>query len=123
MTGALIMLKPRFAFAVLALVTVARSVAVFTQVGRDDERTIYGAGTNSCGHWADARERDTWLTSGQWILGFVSAANQYSKVAPAKADARSLASWVDDYCREHPTSALADAAGELVDRLVAGTYP
>jgi hypothetical protein len=117
------MFKQRFAFAVMALVTVVTSVAAFTQAGRDDGRTIYGAGTNSCSLWSDARERETWFTSGQWILGFVSAANQYSKVAPAKTDARSLASWVDDYCRERPMSDLADAARELVERLVNGTYP
>lgn len=117
------MMKQRFAFSVVVLVTWVSSVLAITQAGGDADRTIYGAGTNSCGLWTDAREDDTWFTSGQWILGFISAANQYSKVAPAKTDARSLASWVDDYCREHPASDLAGAARELVERLVAGTYP
>jgi hypothetical protein len=117
------MVKQRFAFAVLALVSMVSSIAALAQGGREADRTIYGAGTNSCSSWTEAREGDMWFTSGQWILGFVSAANQYSKVPPVKTDARSLASWVDDYCRENPMSDLADAARELVDRLVAGTAP
>lgn len=116
------MLKRRFALGLAALVVVAASVTVFAQTRVDGDRTTYGAGTNSCGQWSEAREHDAWITSGQWILGFVSAANQYSKVAPTKTDARSLANWVDSYCAAHQTSDLADAARELVEGLVTGTY-
>jgi hypothetical protein len=112
------MFTQRFALVVVALISVVTSVAAFTQAGSDADRTIYGAGTNSCSHWTDAREGETWITSGQWILGFVSAANQFSKVPPAKTDARSLASWIDDYCYEHPMSDLAEAARELVEWLI-----
>ena len=62
-------------------------------------------------------------TAGQWVLGFVSAANQYSTVPPAKAEAREMARWVDDYCREHAESDVAEAAKGLVELLLAGRQP
>ncbi|MQA30021.1 MAG: hypothetical protein GEU82_09310 [Luteitalea sp.] len=113
----------RFAACVVSLLAAAGSVVAVAQTGREANRTIYGAGTNSCSVWTEARQDERWFTSGQWILGFVSAANQYSKVPPTKTDARTVASWVDDYCYQHATSDLADAARELVDHMVAGTYP
>lgn len=88
-----------------------------TLTGQDD-RTIYGAGTNSCAQWMEARKTQAWFTAGQWVLGFVSAANYYSKTPPARSDARSMAKWVDDYCRDRSESDLAEAAQELTEALL-----
>jgi hypothetical protein len=99
----------------VAVAVLAESVAL---VGQDD-RTIYGAGTNSCAQWTKTRDGgEGWFTAGQWILGFVSAANQYAKVPPARSDARWMARWVDDYCRDHADQDLAEAAHELVEALL-----
>jgi hypothetical protein len=100
------------------LVAAAVLAASVGLIGQDD-RTIYGAGTNTCAQWTQARDAgENWFTAGQWILGFVSAANQYAKVPPARSDARWMARWVDDYCREHADHDVADAAHELVEALL-----
>ena len=112
-------MRHRVALIIGTAVVVAAAVGLFGQ----DDRTIYGAGTNSCDHWTSARAGDAWLTSGQWILGFVSAANRYSKAPPTRSDARSMARWIDEYCRDHPTSDIADATQELVELLVSGRTP
>ena len=115
----------RVGLSVIALAVTSATVT-FTQTGnaaREAGRTIYGAGTNSCEQWTDARQRDTWFTAGQWILGFVSAANQYSRIAPVKATARDMARWVDDYCSTNSTSDVAAAAEALVELLVNGRQP
>ena len=61
------MLKRRLALGLAALVVVAASVTVFAQTRVDGDRTTYGAGTNSCGQWSEAREHDATkdLVSGQ----------------------------------------------------------
>lgn len=95
----------------------------FSQAGGEAGRTIYGAGNNSCAQWTAARDRDTWMGAGQWLLGFVSASAMYSKTPPAKAEARAMASWVDQFCLSHSGSDLSDAARELVELLISGKQP
>lgn len=105
----------QFVLAIVAAAVLAGSVALLGQ----DDRTIYGAGTNTCAQWSQARDGgDGWFTAGQWILGFVSAANQYARIPPARSDARWMARWVDDYCREHADHDVAEAAHELVEALL-----
>ncbi len=82
------------------------------------DRTIYGAGTNSCAHWTETRKGNDWFTAGQWVLGFVSAANQYSRTPPAASNARTIAEWVDNYCQKHPADDLSDASQALVTFLL-----
>ena len=98
----------------------AGSVAVSTQ----GTRRIYGAGTNSCAHWTESRQKgEGWIMSGQWLLGFVSAANVYASSPPSDTDSRAIASWMDTYCSTHPDVDLSDAVQELVHFLMAGTRP
>jgi hypothetical protein len=104
---------------VAGLAIAAGSSGVSTQ----DNRTIYGAGTNTCSQWTESRTGEGWFTAGQWVLGFVSAANRYSKTPPTKSDARSMARWVDDYCRDHADRDVADAAEALVEALMTAKLP
>ena len=113
----------RLACLMTLFLPVAGFVPSVTQLRPEADRTMYGAGTNSCTQWTEARRGDSWFTAGQWVLGFVSAANQYSTVPPAKAEARDMARWVDDYCREHAESDVADAGKGLVELLLAGQQP
>jgi hypothetical protein len=101
--------------AVALLVTIGGALRAFSN---QDDRRIYGAGTNSCAEWTESRKGDGWITAGQWMLGYVSAANQFSKAAPALSDARSMARWLDDYCVESPEHDLSDATRALVDFLL-----
>ena len=88
------------------------------------DNSIYGAGTNSCQHWTESRQKgEGWVTSGQWLLGFVSAANVYATSPPSDTDSRAIAGWVDNYCGSHPDVDLSDAVQELVHFLMAGARP
>src|SRR5262249_49343881 len=81
----------------------------------------YGAGPESCGSWLAARQAtgtSLWLQSGQWVLGWVSAAGASNVPAALRTtDSEAIAAWVDKYCREHPLDNLAAAAKHLVDEL------
>ena len=104
-------------------VAAAVSIAIFgwtVGVSSQSDRTVYGAGTSSCAEWTEARQGERWFGTGQWVLGFVSAVNQYSKETPTQTDARSMASRVDAYCRAHPEDDISDAARELVEYLLSG---
>jgi hypothetical protein len=103
----------------------AATLAVGTVVvSSQGTRRIYGAGTNSCAHWTDSRQKNEgWVTSGQWLLGFVSAANVYASAPPSDTDSRAIASWMDSYCSTHADQDLSDAAQELVLFLMAGSRP
>ena len=78
---------------------------------------VLGAGGNSCGKWTKKRKDNTWHSSGQWILGFVTAYNYYtpgvSDVAK-NADNQGLAAWVDNYCAANPLNDIADASISLI---------
>ncbi len=117
------MIRLRFALVVIMLAVVLAGTPVGSGQAGGEGRTIYGAGTNTCAQWTDARDKDTWLSAGQWLLGFVSASAMYSKTPPSRTDARAIANWVDTYCLSHSGSDLSDAARELVELLISGKQP
>jgi hypothetical protein len=114
-------MRAKTAVVVAAVALIGGSVAVSSQ----DDRRVYGAGTLPCTQWTKAREADTdsWSVMGQWILGYVSAVNQYSKVAPAQAEASAMARQVDAYCRTYPQDDVSDAARALVELLLSDAQP
>jgi hypothetical protein len=78
----------------------------------------YGAGAETCGKWTQARKGDGWFTSGQWMLGWVSAAQYYGRTLKP-TDSAGMAGWVDQYCSQHPLNTLAEASVALVEELTA----
>jgi hypothetical protein len=110
------------AAAVLAAVALlCGSVALSSQ----DSRRVYGAGTTPCAQWTEARDADanSWFVMGQWILGYVSAVNQFSKETPAQVEASAMARQVDAYCRTYPQDDISDAARALVELLLTAAQP
>ncbi len=83
---------------------------------QDAPRTFYGAGTSSCQTWAANRKASSndWYPAGNWVLGWVSAANLYAQVPPRKTDARSIAALVDEYCSTYQQKDISDAAQAIV---------
>ena len=109
--------------AAAALVTVAILAGSGTLFSQDD-RTIYGAGANSCAQWTKERaEGAAWLVPAQWLLGYVSAINRYSRTPPARIEARDMALRIDAYCEVRPDDDVSDAAEELVEYLLSGSSP
>ena len=98
-----------------------------------------GVGRVSCEQWftlGHGAEEEWRFKIQQWVVGFVSGANIYTKndilqgtcLKPGpgpRADACSekianydaVISWMDNYCKAHPLDTIADAAGELVRAL------
>ena len=114
-------MKAHTAIVIATVVVLGGSVALSSQ----DDRRVYGAGTSSCAQWTEARaiDADAWFVTGQWVLGFVSAVNQYSKTVPAQVEARLMARQVDGYCRTYPEDDVSDAARALVEYLLSDTQP
>jgi hypothetical protein len=114
-------MKAHAAVVVFTAALLAGSAAVLSQ----DERKVYGAGTTPCARWTEWRTGNSseWFVPGQWMLGFVSAVNQYSKAIPAQVDARSMAAQVDAYCRTYPEDDVSDATRALVEVLLSDPQP
>jgi hypothetical protein len=72
----------------------------------------------SCGKWLAERKGTNWHEYGQWVLGWVSAADHYDEHGGLRrTNGEALAAWVDKYCREHPLDYIQAAAASLVDEL------
>jgi hypothetical protein len=89
--------------------------------------TVYGYGVGTCGAWLEGRrtsgnnavtlEVGERIAREQWVVGFVSGANESLRGALPKTDAYAIWAWVDRYCRENPLDQLATATSELVAEL------
>ena len=101
------------------IIAVMLTCLVTPALGMDADSNFQnkGAGSYSCGTWTKERKDNTWHSSGQWILGFVTAYNYYtpgvSDVAK-NADNQGLAAWVDNYCAANPLNNIADASISLI---------
>jgi hypothetical protein len=87
----------------------------------------------SCAHWTDARAKEKMapgmsdlLTS--YVMGFLSGVEfmtvpkiSHSTLTPTSVDTVQVA--VDNYCREHPTSALGVAAADLALKMMVPKQP
>ena len=84
---------------------------------------IKGAGATTCGLWVEDRKINNHSTQLNWVLGFISAYNEYVFSGPApsgvfgNADANAVAVWLDNYCQQNPLSTPYAGARELVREL------
>jgi hypothetical protein len=76
---------------------------------------VIGAGVDPCGKWTADRavsNSPQALQDEQWALGYLSAVGQHGGKGadPLKgADAFAVWTWIDNYCRAHPSAHIADA--------------
>jgi hypothetical protein len=85
---------------------------------RANKVTVYGAGTSSCGKWLESiSDIDARNFSTSWLLGWVSAAENYNEVDLRETDAAATKAWVHNYCHAHPLDTLFVAAAALVNAL------
>lgn len=104
---------------VVGVITLMVSAGVAVNARKQGSYTRYGAGISSCGTWLEARRSSNeigWLSSGQWILGWLSAAGYYG-VDLKKTDPAAITAWIDNYCAANPLSDLEEAARGLVQAL------
>jgi hypothetical protein len=79
----------------------------------DEDVMTYGAGASSCAWWTkDRKHTSSYYLNMQWMLGYISAAGNC--VDLRKTDVTTIAAFIDNYCSEHPQSAISEAAFELV---------
>jgi hypothetical protein len=88
-------------------------------------RSIYGAGTRSCGEWLKSRADQNKSFEYQyqsWIDGFLSGVNLMGTDLPdvlgtypatKPIDAVAFYAWIDNYCRQNPLNSLVTATAAL----------
>jgi hypothetical protein len=74
-----------------------------------------GAGVDACGQWTADRtvpKSPQALQDEQWVLGYLSAVGQHAGKGTDPLDgvnAFGVWTWIDTFCRAHPTAHIADA--------------
>jgi hypothetical protein len=78
-----------------------------------------GPGAKSCG--AYLKEGKFPRLTDVWILGFLSGVNGYHALRGydllRDVDAEAIASWTENYCKEHPLEKILAATAVLVSEL------
>ena len=79
---------------------------------------VLGQGNVSCSSWLENHTSNDARTA--WILGFVTAFNQYSSSKPSDVSqgttAEEMVLFITKYCGNHPTDNLYQASAALVDQ-------
>jgi hypothetical protein len=83
------------------------------------EVTIYGAGLNACKDYSESKDQASpdIVAYTDWLSGYLSGVNTTSNHRNnflSHDDLESAMSWLGDFCREHPTQRLAEAAWMLI---------
>ena len=84
---------------------------------------IKGAGVSTCGAWLRYRSSGLYYGELHWIQGFISSYNHYVKTGQnqngifGSADGKSIAAWMDNYCRANPLDSVYMGTIVLVDEL------
>ena len=112
------------ALALGLVLVVTASLPSPTRSAGDVPFTNLGEGLTSCGEWLDKRHSGTSrvIPEAAWVLGFVTAASQYTVTGSSKNIAHGLTGsgidhWVDNYCAAHPLDNIDSAAVALVREL------
>ena len=106
-------MKPMYALLALVLATLIPGVS--TSAPRTFE--ILGAGASSCGTWTQDRHDNQWGEDLEWVLGFMSAYNDYASAdhqMTKGTDSAGVAAWMDNYCQAHPLDTIADGTPPLI---------
>jgi hypothetical protein len=88
-------------------------------------RTIYGAGTATCGEWQQQRSSGSKHLVVQleaWIDGFLSGYNFKSDATDflaTRPDGPAVAyyAWIDNYCRQNPLDRVGGSCRRIEDRI------
>ena len=110
------MIRLTFALAALSL------LGTYGLQAQNSSRRLYGSGGDLCGTWVAARATanargDSRITQAalfeEWLRGFVSGFGAATS-SLKETDSKTMADFVDGYCRQHPTGRLYDAATAFV---------
>jgi hypothetical protein len=86
------------------------------------ERAVLGQGNVSCGSWLENRTDDDVQVAARtaWILGYVTAFNQYGSSKPRDVSQgttiEEMMDFIDKYCRNHRMDNLYLASAALIDQ-------
>jgi hypothetical protein len=79
---------------------------------------VLGQGNVSCSSWLENHSSNDARTA--WILGYVTAFNQYGSSKPSDVSqgttAEEMMAFINHYCRNHPMDNLYVASAALVDQ-------
>lgn len=80
----------------------------------------YGAGLASCGTWTEQRKTDEFTANLllQWVMGYISAVNDFNPDSLSKTDQGAIRGFLDKYCTANPTHPLKAATAGLMLELM-----
>lgn len=100
------------------LIGITLAVAATIPVSAQQVYALSGAGVAPCGAWAASRQDPVaQQLPEQWMLGFLSGVGweAVDGTNPLNGmDTADVFSWIDRYCREHPSDTIATAGGRFV---------
>ena len=103
-----------------AIIVTALAAAFIPICAPAGDVTVTGFGRNSCGTWtanrSDPKTLKTYVDT-SWVLGFIAGAAVFGADRdPGKGlDNQAIYAWVDNFCRDHPSSKIVDAAVAFVE--------
>jgi hypothetical protein len=102
-------------------IAIAASLLVSVAQIAAEERAVLGQGNVSCQAWsADRnRERGESLARVAWVLGYITAFNQYGSKSQADVSSgrttEQITAAIDDHCSQHPADNVYRASAALVE--------
>ena len=103
-----------------AIITTALAAGFIPISAPAADVTVTGVGRNSCGTWtanrSDPKTLKTFMDT-SWVLGFIAGAAVFGADRdPGKGlDNQAIYAWIDNFCRDHPSSKIVDAAVAFVE--------
>ncbi|MBF8708697.1 MULTISPECIES: hypothetical protein [Pseudomonas] len=111
----------------VAVLCLASHVGAAQAITKDGDFVVLGSGGLGCGAFVKyPKERVTAL---QWVNGYLTAFNQFAPLSAGQsnvADGVNLEGrelWLENWCRTHPMSDIADAMPDMLLELVKKSKP
>ena len=78
--------------------------------------TLYGLGASTCGTWLQKRHANDHFEMGQWMLGYISAADYYGPDLK-ESEGQALIFYMDNHCQQNPLEVFSVGVRRLIDEL------
>jgi hypothetical protein len=96
-------------------ILIAMAIFVALPAASAQKISVWGTGQMSCGRWlAERNSEGNRSILHNWVLGFISGNNWYTKRQANPPDADGVSSFVDQYCQNNPLHPIFLAAAALV---------
>lgn len=77
---------------------------------------LYGLGAKTCGTWLEKRRTNDYYDMGQWMLGYISAAEYYGPDLK-ESEGQAFLAYMDNYCQKKPLDDFDVGVRQLINEL------